>query len=590
MSEMDTCYPALIGLAEQYRLLNNIKECIRCLQAIFYFKPPPLIESQTHLQLGGLLQKHSRNFDLAKHHLEQAWYLGQNVSQDEIKLKSASLLARMYEKQGNPGNSKQILTRALELSGNNSYWNFRLLFQAADLHYRLKDSQTAHSFLITGLEQCQMTGARYTRCLLLLSQALLYLAEKRFNEANPRLQQASVEIENWVANSSHLDQTLAAQQKEYLQIFYLVLQVCYYLMVGQVKSVKGILKQLQGSIQTVTSPDWPPETDLGRCDPMEQFLWLPRDQLCVLVYLITVMHSMQGGYMEKAERYTEKAIQNIMKLQNEDTSLLSSIHVMLVEHIIQCRLVQGHRLQAIQDIRLLCSLLEKNPVLLQDHKAQLHTLLGLYAMSMNCLTEAENQLNAALRTSRETELWTFANLNLAIVYLRSQRVADFEGLVQRIAPDNLSSTSHCLKAAAYYIHGLQAFLSDKPAEAKRYLRETLKMANAEDLNRLISCSLALLGQIFLNMGVHRESLNMVTPAMQLASKIPDLNVQLWASAILKDLYQVQNDHAKVPEGNELYSKYNQAFFSDQQSAAQQPDHHLIHWTDGAFPPTGGSFI
>jgi hypothetical protein len=33
--------------------------------------------------------------------------------------------------------------------------------------------------------------------------------------------------------------------------------------------------------------------------------------------------------------------------------------------------------------------------------------------------------------------------------------------------------------------------------------------------------------------VHRESLNMVTPAMQLASKIPDLNVQLWASAILK---------------------------------------------------------
>jgi predicted translin family RNA/ssDNA-binding protein len=35
----------------------------------------------------------------------------------------------------------------------------------------------------------------------------------------------------------------------------------------------------------------------------------------VLVYLITVMHSMHGGYMEKAERHTEKAIQNIMKLK-----------------------------------------------------------------------------------------------------------------------------------------------------------------------------------------------------------------------------------------------------------------------------------
>ncbi|KOB76324.1 MAU2 chromatid cohesion factor-like protein [Operophtera brumata] len=34
----------------------------------------------------------------------------------------------------------------------------------------------------------------------------------------------------------------------------------------------------------------------------------------------------------------------------------------------------------------------------------------------------------------------------------------------------------------------------------------------------------------------RESMNMVTPAMQLASKIPDVHVQLWASAILKGTY------------------------------------------------------
>ena len=59
------------------------------------------------------------------------------------------------------------------------------------------------------------------------------------------------------------------------------------------------------------------------------------------------------------------------------------------------------------------------------------------------------------------------------------------------------------------------------------------MANAEDLNRLTSCSLVLLGHIFLSLGNTRESMNMVTPAMQLASKIPDIHVQLWASSILK---------------------------------------------------------
>lgn len=61
------------------------------------------------------------------------------------------------------------------------------------------------------------------------------------------------------------------------------------------------------------------------------------------------------------------------------------------------------------------------------------------------------------------------------------------------------------------------------------------MANAEDLNRLTSCSLVLLGHIFLSLGNSRESMNMVTPAMQLASKIPDVHVQLWASAILKGM-------------------------------------------------------
>merc|ERR1719400_2723520 len=111
-------------------------------------------------------------------------------------------------------------------------------------------------------------------------------------------------------------------------------------------------------------------------------------------------------------------------------------------------------------VKSLCQLFNKSsPRLLVRHRAQLHTMLGLYAMSMNCMQEAENQLNAALRTSEERELWTFANLNLAIVYLRQRRTADFMTLIDRITPDQLPSSSHSMKAAAYYIHGLQAFFA-----------------------------------------------------------------------------------------------------------------------------------
>merc|ERR1719309_508239 len=244
--------------------------------------------------------------------------------------------------------------------------------------------------------------------------------------------------------------------------------------------------------------------------------------------------------------------------------------------MIQCRLVMGNKTKAISELGVLTKLLSSNSLLLSHHRAQLHTLLGLYAMSMSCMEAAESQLNAALRTSKERELWTFANLNLAIVYLRQSRNNDFMALLDRISPDQLPSSSHCMKAAAYYIQGLQAFFSAQYNESKRYLRETLKMANAEDLNRLTSCSLVLLGHMFLSLGNSRESMNMVTPAMQLASKIPDVHVQLWASSILKDLYRMMGDRQREVEGAETHNTYSQTLLKDHFYATQLQEHQLIN--------------
>ena len=128
--------------------------------------------------------------------------------------------------------------------------------------------QSAHAVLQTGADYAFLHQAYYTRSLFILSKIMLFLCEKRFQEANPLLQQISPDIENWVisyqvtalvspchviynlsCDQGVLGSAMAGQQKEYLQMYYLVLQVCYYLMVGQVKSVKPVLKQLQQSIQ-----------------------------------------------------------------------------------------------------------------------------------------------------------------------------------------------------------------------------------------------------------------------------------------------------------------------------------------------------
>ena len=82
--------------------------------------------------------------------------------------------------------------------------------------------------------------------------------------------------------------------------------------------------------------------------------------------------------MEKAERYTDKAIVQISKLRSQaDAPILSTFHVMLIEHMIQCRLVMGNKTKAVTELGLLTKLLSSsNCLLLGHHRAQLHTLLG----------------------------------------------------------------------------------------------------------------------------------------------------------------------------------------------------------------------
>lgn len=595
-SSQDAWYLSLLGLAEYFRTSNppQIRFCIQCLQAVFTFKPPPKVEARTHLQLGNILVAYTKNIDLAKVHLENAWMQSQNINSfDDVKFEAASVLAELYDQQKQSNLSKPVLRKAIELSQHNVYWHCRLIFQLAQIHATEKDYQLASSLLGVGVDYAHISSAYYTRILFLLSKGMLLLIDKKLQEVQSVLNQAGQLIESYTAG---------IYQKEYLKVYFLVLQVCHYLMAGQIKSVKPCLKQLQQSIQTIMAT----EDNITNGD---MFLWMPKEHLYVLVYLVTVMHSMQAGYMEKAQKYTDRALMQIEKLKIVDNKpILSVFQLMLLEHIIMCRLVMGNKTMALQELGTASAICRQNPHLLVTHGPQLHTLLGLYAMSMNCLDSAEAQFVHVISTlssavipvassstasppnpqQQHLELATFANLNLAIVYLRGKRDVEFTALMDQINPETLPSHSHSLRAAAYYVQGLQSFFQGRYNEAKRYLRETLKMANAEDLNRLTSYSLVLLGHIFLSLGNSRESMNMVNPAMKLACKIPDVHVQLWASAILKDLYKLFGDPSRENEAFQRHLNFSQLLLSDHYQASQMAEHNLIQWTDGQLPPDLGT--
>ena len=111
-------------------------------------------------------------------------------------------------------------------------------------------------------------------------------------------------------------------------------------MSGQVKSVKPYLKQLQQSIQTITQPNlMPSDEDVSGGNPGDMFVWMSKEHLCVLVYVVTVMHSMQAGYMDKAQKYTEKAFLQIEKLKckcmpEDDLVLTFNVNLFYFENLL----------------------------------------------------------------------------------------------------------------------------------------------------------------------------------------------------------------------------------------------------------------
>lgn len=70
----ESWYAGLLGLADGFLKAKppQIKECIQCLQAVFQFHTSPAIQARTHIQIGRLLHRYTKNTDLARSHLEKA--------------------------------------------------------------------------------------------------------------------------------------------------------------------------------------------------------------------------------------------------------------------------------------------------------------------------------------------------------------------------------------------------------------------------------------------------------------------------------------------------------------------------------------
>uniref|UniRef100_A0A1I8GL81 MAU2 chromatid cohesion factor homolog n=2 Tax=Macrostomum lignano TaxID=282301 RepID=A0A1I8GL81_9PLAT len=599
--DAEAAYHSLLGMAESFRLAGNIRMTLHCLQAVLQIRLPELIIARTKVQIGRLLMQHTtragaeRAAAAAAAHLEAAWSLRALVqSQDPVVcLEAADLLVDCWLTAdpmavGLAGQRvTPLLEEALAASHGLPEWHCRFLLKLAQ-HLSQSDPGRACELLALGSQYAQQHRSEYTRGLFLLAKCLLLLATRQLAEVHNSLTVTSKVIEAMQQGG---------RKQEALKIFSLIIQVMNHLVAGQAKQARPTLRQLQKAIQAFSAMQDDPapaqsahsQQPNAASDTMDQFEWLSREHMSVLVYLLTLLHNMQEAYYDKVQRYTEKALTQVEKLKaiEDNSPLLTVLHLCILEQSFQCHLVSGNRVAALEQAATSLRICSANSSLFQRRGPHCHAMLGLYAMTTNCLGAAESQFRRALCLSPRPDLHQFVCLNMGLVMLRQNRLADCKKVLtdssQQLAAGPARPTGHCLRVAGDWVDGLLAMMLGDFTRAKLCIKESLKLANSENLRRLLTLSLIVLGQAHFATAQYEEVKKVVDAAVQLAEQIPDEAVQLWASTLMRDLHRAEGSPQLETACAQRHSALLTAYQTSIDQAVSAPEHQLIYWLEGAPP-------
>lgn len=88
-------------------------------------------------------------------------------------------------------------------------------------------------------------------------------------------------------------------------------------------------------------------------------------------------------------------------------------------------------------------------------------------MSISLFDHAEKQFLTCTQETNERDMKLFANLNLAIVYLRTKRERDLKAILDGISAENTQCLNNqALMGSFYYVQGLNSFHKSSFHEAK----------------------------------------------------------------------------------------------------------------------------
>uniref|UniRef100_A0A183AA06 MAU2 chromatid cohesion factor homolog n=1 Tax=Echinostoma caproni TaxID=27848 RepID=A0A183AA06_9TREM len=168
-------------------------------------------------------------------------------------------------------------------------------------------------------------------------------------------------------------------------------------------------------------------------------------------------------------------------------------------------------------------------------------------------------------------------LNLALVHIRKGNTTECEALLNEVFTSGIHILDgcYCLRAAASYVRAFQAFYENRLSDAKAHLRETVRLGKEEELHRLSASAFVTMGQIHLNEGNTSEGHKMTSAAIHVANRLPDIGIQLWASALLKGVANLRGDTEEETRWFSEHDRFSKLVIDEHMRAISAPEHQLI---------------
>uniref|UniRef100_A0A0R3RYZ3 MAU2 chromatid cohesion factor homolog n=1 Tax=Elaeophora elaphi TaxID=1147741 RepID=A0A0R3RYZ3_9BILA len=542
----------LLEGAEFFRAHNppKYKMAIKCLKACFKTLMTHEMTSFVNFQIGKLYFYYTKNIELARHHLEQAYHGMKEAGTEYTKyrVEIACSIAEVYMQLKIFEPVKQLLRKESAHSRDFPLIHARLLFLLAEIHGAMNDWNNASEIVEAGASLFNQLGDPALECYFRLSSAMIISMDlSREEELMKSIMEVSEKLVILSADNACLD---------YIKAFCCTVQICFFISAGLVRRVSLELADFS----------------IFKLNVIKNF-----DKYCNYVtgvYSVWVKahkyHSIAMRHITDMRRLMAKSNWPVIRRGALDS--LAAFEIILLENISAAQLMLARPVETISVLGAMMERMRQSTDLFSHFEAQLHTLLGMYCWFVHLPDDAERQFQAALRTAKDTESWTVVNLSLAILYLMTCREADFYGLFERITPGKLQSSSSLLKASAHFVHALHSYLHSRLQEAKSHITDSVTIVRDEGVPRIQALATLLSAKL-----VAVDVPDMLIAANNFATKSSDHSLALWLNQII---FEIQMQYGHVEQAKSVKMKFDQmqAHISQAvQDAINSPAHSLIQF-------------